>query len=99
MNFNWEHVGVGMRFMMAIVLGINAILFYIFKSYAGIVRFTNLEDTSRLVMVNAIASFFYLILNIFVLKSGNYFTLQIVAINFFITTFVIISYRLAVRYC
>ena len=99
MNFNLEHVGLGMRFMMGVVLAINAVLFYIFKSYAGIVRFTNLEDTTRLVMVNAIASFFYLLLNIFVLKNGNYFTLQIVAINFFITTFVIISYRLAVRYC
>jgi len=85
--------------MTGVVLAVNAVLFYLFKSYAGIVRFTNLEDTSRLVMVNAIAAFFYLILNIFVLNSGNYFTLQVVAINFFITTFVIISYRLAVRYC
>lgn len=99
MNFNWQHVKWGMLFMTGVVLAVNAVLFYFFKSYAGIVRFTNLEDTSRLVMVNAIASFFYLILNIFVLKNGNYFTLQVVAINFFITTFVIISYRLAVRYC
>lgn len=99
MNFLWEHVKWGMLFMTGVVLAVNAVLFYLFKSYAGIVRFTNLEDTSRLVMVNAIAAFFYLILNIFVLNSGNYFTLQVVAINFFITTFVIISYRLAVRYC
>ena len=99
MNFVWEKVKWGMLFMTSVVLAVNAVLFYFFKSYAGIVRFTNLEDTSRLVMVNAIASFFYLILNIFVLKNGNYFTLQVVAINFFITTFVIISYRLAVRYC
>lgn len=84
---------------MLVVVVLNAILFYIFKSYAGIVRYTNLEDTSRLVMVNAIAAFFYLVLNIFVLGSGNFFTLQIVTINFLITTFVIISYRLAVRYC
>jgi FlaA1/EpsC-like NDP-sugar epimerase len=99
MEFNVKNVAVGMRFMVGVVLIINAVLFYIFKSYAGIVRFTNLEDTSRLVMVNAIASFLYVVLNTFVLKNGNYFTLQIVAINFFITTFGIISYRLAVRYC
>jgi FlaA1/EpsC-like NDP-sugar epimerase len=98
-NFNWDNMGVGLRFMMSVVLVLNAVLFYVFKSYAGIVRYTNLEDTSRLVMVNAIAAFFYLVLNIFFLKSGNYFTLQIVAINFFITSFVIISYRLGVRYC
>ncbi len=99
LNFNWDHVGIGMRFMITVVLVINAVLFYIFKSFAGIVRFTNLEDTSRLVMVNAIAAFLYVVLNTFVLRNGNYFTLQIVAINFFITTFCIISYRLLVRYC
>ncbi len=98
LNFNWDQIGVGLRFMMGVAFLLNAALFYIFKSYAGIIRYTNLEDTSRLVMVNAIAAFFYLVLNIFFLKSGNYFTLQIVAINFFITSFVIISYRLTVRY-
>lgn len=98
LNFNWDQIGVGLRFMMGVAFVLNAVLFYLFKSYAGIIRYTNLEDTSRLVMVNAIAAFFYLVLNIFFLKSGNYFTLQIVAINFFITSFVIISYRLTVRY-
>jgi FlaA1/EpsC-like NDP-sugar epimerase len=98
-NHNWAHMDVGLRFMVTAALVINAILFFIFKSYAGIVRYTNLEDTSRLVMVNAIAAFLYVSLNIFYLRSGDYFTLQIVTINFFITSFVIISYRLAVRYC
>jgi FlaA1/EpsC-like NDP-sugar epimerase len=98
LNFNWDHMNDGLRFMMLVVLGVNAVLFYAFRSYAGIVRYTNLEDASRLVMVNAIAAFFYLVVNIFFLGSRNYFTLQIVSINFFITSFVIISYRLAVRY-
>jgi FlaA1/EpsC-like NDP-sugar epimerase len=92
-------VDAGLRLMMAVVLVLNATLFYIFKSYAGIIRYTNLEDAQRLVMVNAISSFIYLALNTFLLHSGNFFTQQIVAINFFVTTFVIISYRLAVRYC
>ncbi len=98
LNFNWDHMNDGLRFMMLVVLGVNAVLFYAFRSYAGIVRYTNLEDASRLVMVNAIAAFFYLVVNIFFLGSRNYFTLQIVSINFFITSFVIISYRLGVRY-
>ncbi len=98
-NHNWAHMDVGLRLMLTVVLVLNATLFYIFKSYAGIVRFTNIEDTSRLVMINAIAAFVYLAVNIFFLGSQDYFTLQIVAINFFITSFVIISYRLAVRYC
>ncbi|GAA4466132.1 nucleoside-diphosphate sugar epimerase/dehydratase [Nemorincola caseinilytica] len=99
LNFNLEQAAIGLKLMIGVALALNSALFYIFKSYAGIVRYTNLEDTSRLVMVNALAAFFYLVLNIFYLKSGNYFTLQVVVINFFITSFVIISYRLAVRYC
>lgn len=98
LNFNWDLVGVGLKFMMGVALIVNAVLFYAFKSYAGIVRYTNIEDATRLVMVNAIASFFYLVVNVFLLGSQNYFTLQIVAINFFITSFIIISYRLLVRY-
>lgn len=98
LNFHWDYIGVGLKLMIGVALVLNSALFYIFKSYAGIVRYTNIEDTSRLVMVNALAAFFYLVLNIFYLKSGNYFTLQVVAINFFITSFVIISYRLVVRY-
>jgi FlaA1/EpsC-like NDP-sugar epimerase len=99
LNFNWSHVDVGLRFMMGVAFIINAVLFYVFKSFAGIIRYTNIEDAQRLVMVNAIASFLYLTLNVTFLRSGNFFTLQIVTINFLITTFVIISYRLAVRYC
>lgn len=99
LNFSWPHIVVGLRSMTAVVLLLNAALFYIFKSYAGIVRYTNIEDTSRLVMVNAISSFFYLAVNIFIYHSQNFFTLQVVTINFFISSFVIISYRLAVRYC
>jgi FlaA1/EpsC-like NDP-sugar epimerase len=98
MNLHLSFAVVGLKMMLAYAFGVNAILFYIFKSYAGIVRYTNLEDTSRLVMVNAIAAFFYIVLEIS-LKWENYFTLQVVAINFFITSFVIVSYRLAVRYC
>ena len=99
LNFNWGIVDSGLRLMLGVVLVLNAVLFYLFRSYAGIVRYTNLEDAQRLVMVNAIAAVCYIAFNVFVLRSGNYFTLQIVTINFLITTFVIISYRLGVRYC
>src|ERR1035438_10426776 len=78
LNFNMPKVDAGLRLMVAVVLAFNAVLFYIFKSYAGIVRYTNLEDAQRLVMVNAIASFFYLVLNAFVpnFHYGSFFTLQ-----------------------
>ena len=68
----------------------------------GIIRYTNLEDAQRLGDGQTpLHLFFYLVLNTFVpiFHYGSFFTLQIVTINFLITTFVIISYRLAVLYC
>lgn len=97
-KFDIIHFRAGIRAMIAIVLIVNMSLFYIFKSYAGIVRYTSMEDASRLVMVNAIAAIIYLAVNIFLLPSEKYFSVPVVSINFFITTFIIISYRLGVKY-
>ena len=92
------HLRAGFRAMITIVLAVNISLFYLFKSYAGIVRFTTMEDATRLVMVNALAAVVYLTVNIFLLPSEKYFSISVVTINFFVTTFVIISYRLGVKY-
>ena len=97
-KFDLIHLRAGVRAMIAIVLVVNISLFYVFKSYAGIVRYTSMEDASRLVMVNAIAAIIYLTINIFLLPSEKYFSVPVVTINFFVTTFVIISYRLGVKY-
>ncbi|MBA3827732.1 MAG: polysaccharide biosynthesis protein [Taibaiella sp.] len=101
-NFDLEQVnGYELKLIFSLSLAINIILFYSFKSYAGIIRYTNLEDTSRLLIINSITAFFYFTIN-FILNQSQLillFPLSVVAINFFITNFVIISYRLLVRYC
>jgi FlaA1/EpsC-like NDP-sugar epimerase len=83
---------------MYMSLAINTILFYVFKSYAGIIRYTNIEDTFRLLIVNSIAALFYFVVNTMVDDTYFRFPLSVIGINFFITNFVIISYRLLVRY-
>lgn len=101
-NFNLEEVA---KYEISLVLGIslalNALLFYLLKSYAGIIRYTNIEDTFRLLIVNSIASVFYFSINYIVNQSSegiNLFPTSVVVINFFITNFVLITYRLLVRY-
>ncbi len=99
LNFIWANIDHGLRAMFGVVLLVNTALFFIFRSYAGIVRYTSIEDTSRLVIVNAIAAVIYLAVNIFLFRNNqDIFSLQLVTINFFVTTFVIISYRLTVKY-
>ncbi len=101
-NFNLEDVA---RYDMSLILGfslaLNTILFYLLKSYAGIIRYTNIEDTFRLLIVNSIASVFYFSINFIITQSskGIYlFPISVVVINFFITNFALITYRLLVRY-
>lgn len=101
-NFNLEDVA---RYDMSMILGfslaLNTLLFYLLKSYAGIIRYTNIEDTFRLLIVNSIASVFYFSINFIITQSskGIYlFPISVVVINFFITNFTLITYRLLVRY-
>lgn len=82
-------------------MALNTLLFYLLKSYAGIIRYTNIEDTFRLLIVNSIASVFYFSINFIITQSskGIYlFPISVVVINFFITNFTLITYRLLVRY-
>lgn len=101
-NFNLEEVAhYNISFILVASLLLNGILFYLLKSYAGIIRYTNIEDTFRLLIVNSIAAIFYFSINFgvnFFAGDMNLFPTSVVVINFFITNFVLITYRLLVRY-
>src|ERR1700744_6342574 len=104
LNFNLEGVShYSIHVILGLALVVNALLFYTLKSYAGIIRYTNIEDTVRILIVNSIASLVYFAINFISTRfdSGQAYTLYpitIVTINFFIVNFVLISYRLLVRY-
>lgn len=101
-NFNLEEVArYNISFVLVASLLLNGVLFYLLKSYAGIIRYTNIEDTFRLLIVNSIAAIFYFSINFginFFEPNLNLFPTSVVVINFFITNFVLITYRLLVRY-
>ncbi|MCB0698588.1 MAG: polysaccharide biosynthesis protein [Chitinophagales bacterium] len=101
-NFNLEEVAkYDISMILVASLIINGVLFYLLKSYSGIIRYTNIEDTFRLLIVNSIAALFYFSINTAVsqfVPDVNLFPISTVVINFFITNFVLITYRLLVRY-
>lgn len=104
LNFQLKLVA---QYEMSMILGIslllNAVLFFLLKSFAGIIRYTNIEDTFRLLIVNSIATVFYFSINFIVTRVAHpkmeLFPVVVVSVNFFITNFVLITYRLLVRYC
>lgn len=103
-NFDLQAVS---EYPLSIILGIslalNALLFYLLKSYSGIIRYTNIEDTFRLLIVNSMAAVSYFFINYLIhfTKQGDNYLIppSVVVINFFITNFALITYRLLVRYC
>src|ERR1700741_4164384 len=72
-NFSLQDVA---RYDISVILGvslaINAALFYLLKSYAGIIRYTNIEDTFRLLIVNSIAAVFYISINFIANQSSSH---------------------------
>ena len=98
-NFNLEEVAhYHIKFVLGVSLVLNMMLFYSLKTYAGIIRYTNIEDTFRILIVNSIASLLYIAVNLVTNQYFLLFPITVVAINFFIINFVLISYRLLVRY-
>src|SRR5437868_8891912 len=99
-NFNLKAVAhYDLSAILCISLLLNGVLFYLLKSYSGIIRYTNIEDTFRLLIVNSIAAVFYFSVNFIISHTSVgilLFPISVVVINFFITNFVLITYRLLV---
>ena len=101
-NFDLQEMA---RFNLNLILGlslvVNTVLFYIFKSYAGIIRYTNIEDAYRLIIVNSLASLIYYTITL-ILNTPPHATLlfpkAVVGIYWFTANFVLISYRLGIKH-
>jgi FlaA1/EpsC-like NDP-sugar epimerase len=101
-NFDLKQIShYELKLIFGITIVLYTVLFYALKSYAGIIRYTTIEDTFRLLRVNAIATIMYFVINSFMNYAENFwlFPISVVVINFFISNFILISYRLLVRYC
>lgn len=101
-NFDLVSALKNIPFIISIVIAVNASLFYIFKSFAGIIRYTTIKDTFRLMAITTIASVVYIIIAMYgaMYGSSKVFFLEraTILINFFIVSFGLIGYRMAVRH-
>jgi len=98
-NFDQHLATNNLSIALGCVLSVNAVLFYLFKSYAGIVRYTTVMDTFRLMAINTIASIIYLLINTAFFQEGILvLSRATILINFFIVSFGLIGYRIVVRY-
>jgi FlaA1/EpsC-like NDP-sugar epimerase len=86
--------------ILSITVAVNACLLIAFKTYAGIVRYTSVEDTGRILSVNTIVCCILLLIeNIYPKENGTsvLFPNSIVLIYFLCINFLLIVYRLFIK--
>ena len=86
--------------VLLIVLLIRSIIFIISKSYTGIIRYTSSDDAIRIFLINVVGSTIFTFVNVFTWYFyGKIFIIpwSIVIIDFLITTFVMMAFRMLVK--
>lgn len=97
-NFNIEQALENFGLLFLLVLTVNASLFIIFRTYAGIVRYTNFQDALRIIVVNMIAAIIYTIVGLYCYNKGILvISRATILINLFVATSSLIGYRVFVR--
>ena len=97
-RFSQEHFQSLLN-VVPVVIFIRAISFLIFRSYAGLIRYTSAKDTERIFMVVTAGSMFLFIGNFtyFHYQSVFFIPNSILAIDYIATTFIMIGSRLVVK--
>ena len=85
---------------LVIVTITNSVLFYIFKTYHGIIRFSGFQEAFRSVAAIFYSFFIMLLLNITLgsLKLVQFTPISVLFIYFFIASFLLFGYRLLVKH-
>lgn len=97
-RFSQEHFQSLLN-VVPVVIFIRAISFFIFRSYAGLIRYTSAKDTERIFMVVTAGSMFLFIGNFTYFHYQNIFFIpnSILAIDYIATAFIMIGSRLVVK--
>lgn len=85
---------------LLILLAFNVSLFTLFKVYAGIIRFTGLQDTFRIFFVVVFVNAGYYLLDLFLLQWYEYrlISASILVINLLLSFVALSSYRVIIKY-
>jgi len=89
-----------LSFIIPFVLFIRSITFLIFRTYAGIIRYSGAKDTERIFIVAISGSILFIIINIlnyYLINRTFIIPFSIIAIDFLITIFLMASFRLSTK--
>ncbi len=87
-------------FIIPYVLFFRSITFLIFKTYAGIIRYSGAKDTERIFLVAISGSLVFIVINVlnyFFLEGTYIIPFSVIAIDFLLTVFLMASFRLSTK--
>jgi len=100
-NFTLPHEYYdSLGFIIPYVLFFRSITFLIFKTYAGIIRYSGAKDTERIFIVAITGSIAFMVINVlnYFLVNGTYIIpFSIIIIDFLLTVFLMAAFRLATK--
>ncbi len=100
-NFDFELIKTADLVDDLIIVTItNSVLFYIFKTYHGIIRFSGFQEAFRSVAAIFYSFFLMLVLNVVMstFKLTQFTPISVLFIYFFISSFLLFGYRLLVKH-
>ena len=85
---------------LLIMAGINSVVFYTIKTYAGIIRFTSAQDSFRILFAIIISNFLFLVTNLVLIsfRKEQIIPNTILIINGLSSFLLLITYRVMVKY-
>ncbi len=87
------------KYVFPVVIGVRVISFYLFKTYAGIIRYTSTRDVQRIVVTIFSGSAFFAVLNPVTYAFADVYAVpySIIIIEFLLTIFLMTSSRLLIK--
>lgn len=85
--------------VISIILGVRALSFYLFKTYAGIIRYTSSKDAQRVLLCITTGSLVFALINVgdYVSRAHFIIPFSIIIIEYFITTFGMTVLRFTIK--
>lgn len=93
------YVVESLKVAIPILLFVRALTFIIFRTYAGLIRYTSAKDSERIFIVATVGSVIFIIANLVYFNSKGVFIIpnSILVIDYFITSIILIGSRLVVK--
>lgn len=100
-NFNLNILNSSLIYkILLLVISVRFVLFVVFKTNAGIIRYTSIRDAIRIFLVVMLGSIFFVIANFvsYYFISGKFIIpLSVIVLEFSLTVLLLNAYRLLVR--